>query len=216
MAIFIPNTLYSESDLFKVWNGYWSKTNKTGFPYEYVLRKNNERILTPLSTINPLFWIAFDNEKPVGYCGLEDNGSFFATAGVVVIPEYQGKKISSELMKKRLAKVGSKPILAGINNKNLPAETWKNSWKRRGYRDIDLNNLPKGIPYNVAKEQVDAKGQENVLVYSKDNILKAKDAAVNKPMPQITRRKKKIRSGDKGRTIQGKNFPEWKKILRGD
>ena len=45
-------------------------------------------------------------------------------------------------------------------------------------------------------------------------MKKAKDAAVNKPMPQITRRKKEIRSGDKGRTIQGKNFPEWKEILR--
>ena len=35
--------------------------------------------------------------------------------------------------------------------------------------------------------------------------------AEDDPMPQITRRKKVIRTGDKGRTIQGKNFPEWKK-----
>ena len=46
--------------------------------------------------------------------------------------------------------------------------------------------------------------------------LKAKKVAEDDPMPQITRRKKVIRTGDKGRTIQGKNFPEWKKVLRGD
>ena len=46
--------------------------------------------------------------------------------------------------------------------------------------------------------------------------LKAKKVAENDPMPQITRGIKAIRTGDKGRTIRGKNFPEWKKVLRGD
>ena len=40
-----------------------------------------------------------------------------------------------------------------------------------------------------------------------DSTKKAKDMAVNKPMPQITRRKKVIRSDIKGRTIQGKKLP---------
>ena len=172
MNITIPNQMYSENKMLKIWNSYWSKNNK-----EYLKKPRRERptVKTPLSTENPMYFMAFDGEIPVGYCGIEDNGSFFASAGVYVVPEYQGKKISSNLMKKRLDKVDSanKPIIAFINNKNLPEGTWYNAWKRKGWKKADLENLPENLPANIVKKEIEAYGQDYVLIYSKDNISKA-------------------------------------------
>ncbi|MAR66431.1 MAG: hypothetical protein CL833_04160 [Crocinitomicaceae bacterium] len=163
----LSNTLYPEEQMLRLWNGYWKNNNKE---YVKVPRRERPTIKTSLSTVNPLFYVAFEGEIPVAYSGLEDNGSFYASAGTFVVPEYQQLGIAGKLIDKKMDKFGSKPAITFINNLE---PYWKNFFLRRGWEVVDLNNIPEGIPEKIVQEEINAAGAENVLVYKRGSITKA-------------------------------------------
>jgi len=160
-AITIPDTLYSEENMLRTWNDYWSENNK-----EYIKtpRRTRPTIKTSLSSVSPIYYVAFDNDNvPVGYSGIEANGPFYASAGTYVIPEYQEQGIAGRLVDKKMNKFGSKPAITFINNLE---PYWKSFFLRRGWEVVDMDNLPDAIPRDVAQKEIDAYGEDNVLIYN--------------------------------------------------
>lgn len=160
MAVSLSNRLYPEEDMLMIWNDYWGNNNEK---YTKVPRRERPSIKTKLSTINPKYHIAFDGEIPIAYSGIEDNGTFVASAGVYIIPEYQKRGLSEKLLDMKLEEAGSKPYITFINNLN---SYWINFLNRKGLHKADLENLPDGIPKEVAQKEIDAYGENNVLIYS--------------------------------------------------
>lgn len=131
----IGSSLYSEDqmlDLLKEFHGDgkdWPKPN--GFRPRSVWGGNK------YSSTNPLYFMAFDGDKPVGYGGFEDNGKFLVSAGVSVHQDYRGKGIANKLIKMRNDKYASmnKPALVAMNTKVMAAGDWKSKWERTGWVD---------------------------------------------------------------------------------
>ena len=141
MKIEYPSRVFTEEEVKNMWNENW------GDSYPYVLR--GERDFNKYSTNNPLYFIALDENKIVGACGWVDNNIFYATAGTRVARDYRNKKIGVNLLKKRLDKIGNKPIVAGANNKNIGGNIWINHWEKSGWianpNDSQVANLPKEV-----------------------------------------------------------------------
>jgi len=159
MAVTISNQLYSEEDMLEIWNGYWTNNNKS---YLKLPRAKRATIKTTLSTVRPMYFIAYDGEVPVAYSGIEDNDSFYASAGSYVIPEYQMQGVAGQLVDKKMKKFGSKPAITFINNLE---PYWKGFFLRRGWQVVDMKNLPNGIPKDIVQTEIDAYGKDNVLIY---------------------------------------------------
>tara|TARA_R100000544_G_C2217363_1_gene55367 strand:+ start:317 stop:856 length:540 start_codon:yes stop_codon:yes gene_type:complete len=166
----ITDKLYPEEEMLKIWNDYWKNNDKSQIR---IARRDKTHFYTKLSTINPKFFMAFYGEIPIGYCGIENNGSFFASAGVYVVPKYRREGgitsgVSSKLMEKRLnvVKGTGKALTVFFNNANLPKGAWFAAFKRKGYKKVDLENLPIGVPKKTMEEEVEAYGKDKVLIYS--------------------------------------------------
>jgi hypothetical protein len=159
MAVTISNQLYSEEDMLEIWNGYWTNNNKS---YLKSPRRERASMKTPLSTVRPMYFIAYDGEVPVAYSGIEDNGTFNASAGIYIIPEYQKERLAEPLLDKKLEKTGSKPYITFINNLE---PYWVRFLNRKGLIKADINNLPNGVPKDIVQTEIDAYGEDNVLVY---------------------------------------------------
>lgn len=160
MAVTISNQLYSEEDMLRIWNGYWTNNNKA---YLKLPRRQRATIKTTLSTVNPMYFISYDGEVPVAYSGIEDNGLFYASAGTYVIPEYENQGVAGELVNKKMKKFGSKPAITFINNLE---PYWKGFFLRRGWQVVDMNDLPKTIPRDIVQKEIEAYGEDNVLIYN--------------------------------------------------
>ena len=149
-------------------------------------------------------FVAFYNGKPVGVVGFSEYKNVLLGAGIHIREDERKKGLFSILVDKVLSEKGSKTLYINVAKEGLGE-----SYRRKGFKDMQKDELPKAL-------QEELQGKQYSDQVQKWMEYKAKDAAVNENMPQIFRRKKAIRTGDKGRTIQGKNFPEWKKVLRGD
>tara|TARA_R110000751_G_scaffold195828_3_gene301210 strand:+ start:393 stop:962 length:570 start_codon:yes stop_codon:yes gene_type:complete len=171
MKIEYPSQVFTEEDVKELWNESW------GDNYPYVLR-GERGYANKYSTTNPLFFIALDEDKIVGACGWVDNGTFYVTAGTRVARAYRkGGEMKTEgiatiLLKKRLDKIGNKPIVAGADNKNIEGNIWIKHWEKSGWvsnpTDSQVENLPKEVVDYHRKEY-----KNNFLVYQPNAMNKA-------------------------------------------
>tara|TARA_R100000278_G_scaffold18591_1_gene18333 strand:- start:342 stop:875 length:534 start_codon:yes stop_codon:yes gene_type:complete len=162
MAVTISNQLYSEEDMLRIWNGYWTNNNKAYLKVTRRERLSSGYFKTALSTVRPMYFIAYDGEVPVAYSGIEDNGTFNASAGMYIIPEYQKQGLAERLLDKKLEKTGSKPYITFINNLE---PYWVRFLNRKGLIKADINNIPEGIPKDIVQTEIDGYGEDNVLIY---------------------------------------------------
>ena len=169
MAIIYPDDVFTESRMLDMWNEEWEDTYPKRLP-----RKDRTTLPTDLSVDNAMYYIALDEDKIVGYCGWVDKGTYYVTAGIYIIPEYQGKNIATKLMEKRRKKTSSKPVIASLNNENLPKGSWREAWARRGWIfNPTPEQIPKGIPLEIVEKEKEGWGAELVAVYSPDAMNKA-------------------------------------------
>jgi GNAT superfamily N-acetyltransferase len=101
------------------------------------------------------WWIAFDDDKPIGYAGLDPtrfkNKCFLCRAGVVA--QYRGTGIHKRLIKARermARKIGIKRVVTYTSHDNIPS---CNSLIKRGY-----------IRYRPGAEY----GVDNAIYFSKE------------------------------------------------
>ena len=168
MAIVISDTLYSEENMLRIWNDYWSENNK-----KYIKKARRDRPTTSkteLGTKNPLYYLIFDEGVPIAYSGIENNGTFYASAGMFVIPEYHRQGLSEKLLDKKLQKSGSKPYITFVNNLS---RYWMRFLNRKGLIKADIDNLPDGMPENIVQKEIDAHGEDNVLIYNNSEVVKS-------------------------------------------
>ena len=159
VAIKYPDRVYSEEEVNRMWNKNWGDTDEP-----YINRA--DRGYVNRYSHDPLYLIALSDEEKgdvdviVGYAGWKDNDSFLVTAGVRVLERYRDRRISVELNRKRLEKIGNKPILAGLNNRNLPAGVWRQHWERSGWignpTDEQLASIPQDVMDYHKKKYGDA------------------------------------------------------------
>ena len=170
------------------------------------------------SILHPLKIVAdFDDEtnKLRGYTSYRDFGKFFFVGNSFVFDKEGG--VFGRLVSHRNDTIIGKdtPKITLLNPlKGTDLSRLSSYVERRGGVKITEYSQVDDIMDEETYDEFKKLPMYRYPPLKDDSTKKAKDMAVNKPMPQITRRKKVIRSGDKGRTIQGKNFPEWKEILR--
>ncbi len=131
----IDSKMYSEDEMLDLLQKYhgdgkdWPKKN--GFRPRSVWGGNK------YSSTNPVYYIVFDEEKPVAFAGFEDNGPFIVSAGVSVHQDYRKMGLANKLIKKRNDKYASmnKPALVAMNTKVMGSEDWKSKWERTGWID---------------------------------------------------------------------------------
>ena len=149
-------------------------------------------------------FVAFYEDKPVGVMGFSEYKNVLLGAGIHIREDERGKGLFGILVDKILSEKGSKTLYINVAKEGLGA-----AFRKKGFKDMERDELPQDI-------QEDLQGTKYSDQVQKWMKLKAKDMAVDKPMPQITTRRKIKTEKTKDRTYSGKNFPEWKKILRGD
>ena len=184
MAIVISDTLYSEENMLRIWNDYWSENNK-----KYIKKARRDRPTTSKTELgikNPLYYLIFDEGVPIAYSGIENNGTFYASAGMFVTPEYHRQGLSEKLLDKKLQKSGSKPYITFVNNLS---PQWMGFLNRKGLIKADIDNLPDGMPENIVQKEIDAHGEDNVLIYNNSEVVKSWQEILKKK-----KKKKKYKS----------------------
>tara|TARA_R110002020_G_scaffold106867_9_gene248490 strand:+ start:2681 stop:3250 length:570 start_codon:yes stop_codon:yes gene_type:complete len=171
MKIEYPSQVFTEEEVKNMWNESW------GDSYPYVLR-GERGYANKYSTNNPLFFIALDGDTIVGASGWVDNDTFYTASGTRVARPYRKggemktQEIASTLLTKRLNKIGNKPIVTGLSNKNLPTGVWSKHFEKTGWvanpNDTQVSNLPKEVVDYHRKKYGD-----NFLVYQPTAMAKA-------------------------------------------
>ena len=144
--------------MLKLWNE--SNPNDKKLP-----RKERPTLKTDLTTHNPVFFLAFQDDKPIAYAGYEDNGSFYATAGIYVTPEKRVGGVSYLLNQKRLKVLRQKPSIASVNISVFSKGKWIDHWEEQGWKfNLKDEEIPMEIPMGVYKKEINAYGRKNVGV----------------------------------------------------
>lgn len=150
-------------------------------------------------------FVAFNNDKPVGVVGFSEYKNVLLGAGIHIRKDERGKGLFSILVDKVLSEKGSKTLYINVAKEGLGE-----SYRRKGFKDMQKDELPQDIQEELQGKQY----SDQVQKWMK---YKAKDAAVNEPIPMSIEGLKVQSTGDKGRTKRSKNFSseeEWKKVLR--
>jgi hypothetical protein len=154
-------------------------------------------------------FVAFYEDTPVGVMGFSEYKGVLLGAGIHIREGYRKEDgyggLFSILVKKILSEKGSKTLYINVAKEGLGA-----AFRAKGFKDMEKDELPQDI-------QEDLQGTKYSDQVQKWMKLKAKDAAVNEPMPTNIKRIKRIKDDTKGRTFQSKNFPSkesWREVLR--
>jgi len=150
-------------------------------------------------------FVAFNNDKPVGVVGFSEYKNVLLGAGIHIRKDERRKGLFSILVDKVLSEKGSKTLYINVAKEGLGE-----SYRRKGFKDMEKDELPQDI-------QEELQGKQYSDQVQKWMEYKAKDAAVNEPIPMSIEGLKVQSTGDKGRTKRSKNFSseeEWKKVLR--
>ena len=163
MPIVIPDEIYSEEELMELWN-----ERKVEDAKEFIPRTDREHLATLSRQPGQWYFIAFDEDTPVGYTGWTDNLAYIKTAGVYVAPSYRkggsaplAGGIANRLNLKRLTKL-NKLSISILNNTE---EGWVNSMKRIGWEEAD--EKPREIPDDDWKEYQEA---DLILMYRPSKV----------------------------------------------
>jgi len=150
-------------------------------------------------------FVAFYNGKPVGVVGFSEYKNILLGAGIHIRNDERKKGLFSILVDKILSEKGSKTLYINVVKEGLGE-----SYRRKGFKDMQKDELPKDI-------QEELQGKQYSDQVQKWMEYKAKDAVVNENMPTDIKRLKRIKDDSKGRTFQSKNFPSkesWREVLR--
>ena len=159
MAITYPSRVYREKEVMDLWNQYNKEID------EFLMRRDREH-LPAESKEEGVYYIAFDDERPVGYTGWTDKSDHWKTSGVKVLDEYRGKGIAAKLIAKRLKKMVGKPAIVMLNNL---AGGWADHWKRRGWKTFE----EAGDYLDASLRNRYKKFEERSLVYLPDEMTKS-------------------------------------------
>jgi|8_EtaG_2_1085327.scaffolds.fasta_scaffold111164_1 hypothetical protein len=175
MAVTFPDRVYRESEVEEMWNKDSKASMKEGkeqASFLYLRREKREHLISH-SRQAPLYLIALDGDKIVGYAGWIDKGDYNIGGGIRVREEYRGQKISSKLTDKRQEKIKDKPAIEMINTKTMDKQVFISKWKRRGWV---INPDTEEVPSEIPKEMVEdfrKKAGSNWAVYSPTMMAKA-------------------------------------------
>nr|MDB4346089.1 GNAT family N-acetyltransferase [bacterium] len=159
----VPDKIYSEKEMLNLWNSNNPDDQK-------LPRKQRPTLKTTLTTTNPEYFIALSKNKPVGYAGFEDNGSFYATAGIYTTPTERGSGVSYLLNQRRLRILRQKPSIASVNISTFSKSKWIKHWEDQGWKfNLEDVEVPSEIPMGVYQKEIKAYGRQNVGVL--DNRL---------------------------------------------
>lgn len=90
--------------------------------------------------------VAIENENIVGMGRLIGDGLYYTIVDIVVKPEYQGKRIGSELIKRILEYVDSQTPFSGRASIHLIAEKGKEIfYEKMGFKKIPHKNCGTGM-----------------------------------------------------------------------
>lgn len=116
--------------------------NKDGY-FEYQKRRMRYKTLPSdsiFATAPATMFVAFMGEVPIGVIGYAKYKNILLDAGVHIRKEYRGKGLTSILLDKIIKEKGNKTYLVNISNPNII-----NSYRRKGFIDIDKTKLPREI-----------------------------------------------------------------------
>ena len=152
----VSDKIYSETEMLDLWNVNNPEDKK-------LPRRQRTHLKTKLTTEKPEYFLAMIDDKPVGYAGFEDNGSFYATSGVFVIPKMRGSGVSYILNQKRLNILRQKPSIASVNISTFAKSKWIKHWEGQGWRfGLQDGEVPDEIPMGVYQKEINAYGRKNV------------------------------------------------------
>ena len=175
MKIEYPSRVFTEEEVKNMWNESW------GDSYPYVLRGERGSV-NKYTTDNVLNYVAYETDgehkgKIVGICGWVDYGDWVAIGGLRVYgginpktgkprqANYRNQKVSTTLLDKLLNKIGSKPTIVAVNNKNI-SEAWDSAFERRGFVRAPSNNVVSIIPNEVLDYHRNKYGQKWFVLQS--------------------------------------------------
>ena len=92
------------------------------------------------ATAPATMFVAYFEGRPVGVIGYAKYKNLLLDAGVHVREEYRGRGLTGILIDKIIEEKGNKTYLVNISNEQII-----NSYRRRGFVDIDRTNLPEEI-----------------------------------------------------------------------
>lgn len=147
MAITYPSRVYREIEVADMWNNV---VGKDGRPVEEYIPRAKRGHLISHTREPPLYMIALDGDKIVGYAGWIDKGNYNVGGGIRVREDYRGKKVSSVLTDKRQTKMNDKPAIEMVNTQTMDRQVFISKWKRRGWIiSPSPEEVPEEIPQDV-------------------------------------------------------------------
>ena len=131
----ISSRLYSEDEMLDLMREFHGDARD--WPRKNGFRPRRDWGGNKYSSTYPLYYIAFDGDKPIAFGGFEDNGKFIVSAGMSVHQDYRRKGVANRLITKRNDKYSSmnKPALVAVNTKSMGSGDWKSKWTRTGWID---------------------------------------------------------------------------------
>lgn len=97
--------------------------------------------------------IAIDNERVIGMGRLIGDGLYYIIVDVIVIPEYQGKRIGSELIKRILDYAYNQTPSGSRASIQLISESGKEPfYEKMGFKKIPHENCGSGMRKIIHKE----------------------------------------------------------------
>ena len=170
MGIIYPSDIFRENEVMEMWNRV---VDKDGEPTEEYIPREERGHLISHGREPPLYLIALDGDKIVGYAGWIDKGKYNVGGGIRVREDYRGKKISSALTDNRQEKMKDKPAIESVNTKSMDRAVFISKWKRRGWLiNPESHEVPTEIPENVV-EDFRKKAGTNWAVYNPTMMAKA-------------------------------------------
>lgn len=172
-----PSKIYTETEMLELWNSQWGESREENWQKIYAQNKQPRKTrptLSPYSVDNVKYLIALDGDMIVGYSGWSEKKSYVVLAGSTVATPYRKKRISSNLIDKRMQLIKDKPILVSINNKTIPNDGWIAAFQRRGWiKNPTDEEIPEGLPMEVVENERKRIGGDKILVWNPNSMNKA-------------------------------------------
>jgi len=131
MTIEYPNTIFSEAEIYELWNKQHEEDPNNYNKFEMRVDRTH---LPPQSRFPGIYYAAFKDGKIVGYSGWREEPTFFKMAGVRTAEHMKRQGVGKRLvaMKTEVINSSNKPSMVFLNNSTFSA-AWAETWKKLGW-----------------------------------------------------------------------------------